>query len=168
MALLLAAACLSPTAVRADAEPTPTPRPPLIEQRGLVAPSIADALAHVTFRPFFPVPAPSRAALIAPFHGGDDPKYYGIAFEYTQKGKVYVLRQWPRAGGSLNGYAPMPGEAGCTEAYLTSGTLKDVRGIAWLTNKFAFALSPDEDVPADKGRGLRAEWSRLVHRGACR
>jgi hypothetical protein len=171
----LAALCallFAPAALRAEDQPSPTPSPPLLEQRGIITPQL-EALPRIRFRPLMPVPRPLEAALLAPFHnakrGGDVEADYGIGFEYVEHGHTFVLRQWPSAGGSLATYSPLPGEPACKNAYLIDGALRDVRGIAWQTSRFVFALQPDDDnLKGDHGKALKAEWHRLVLRGACR
>jgi hypothetical protein len=162
----------TPAALRAEDQPSPTPSPPLLEQRGIITPQL-DALQRIRFRPVIPVPRPIEAALLAPFHNanknGDVEADYGIGFEYVEKNHTFVLRQWPRAGGSLSTYTALKGEPACKDAYLIDGALRDVRGIAWQTTKFVFVLQPDDDnLKGDRGKGLKAEWHRLALRGACR
>ena len=171
----LSALCVllcAPAALRAEDQPSPTPSPPLLEQRGIITPQL-DALQRIRFRPVIPVPRPLEVALLAPFHNDnrthDVEADYGIGFEYVEKGKTFVLRQWPRAGGSLSTYTVLPGEPACKDSFLMDGGMRDVRGIAWQTSKFVFALQGDDDnLKGDHGKALKVEWHRLVLRGACR
>lgn len=162
---------LVPAALRAeDAAPTPTPIPPLIERVGLVVPEV-EAMQRIRFRPFLPG-HPIEVALLAPFHTegiSDNPASYGIAFAYVSKGHTFVLRQWPKAGGSLATFSPLPIEPECKNAYLVDGAVRDVRGVGWETSRYVFTLLPDDKkVAGDRGRALKAEWHRLALRGACR
>jgi hypothetical protein len=169
--LVLASAIVAvPAAIRAEeAAPTPTPIPPLIERVGLPLPE-ERALQQITFRPFLPA-HPIETAVLAPFHTtgfSDKPENYGIAFAYVQKGHTFVLRQWPRARGSLGTFAPLPGEPLCKESFLTLGAVRDVQGVGWQTGQRVFVLQADDEKLHDKGRALKAEWHRLALRGACR
>jgi len=159
----------APAAIRAQ-EATPTPTPPLIERIGLVVPEV-DALQRTPFRPFLPA-KPIETALLAPFHTvgqGDNPANYGIAFAYIEQGHTFVLRQWPRANGSLATFTPLPGEPACKDSYLTLGAIRDVQGVGWQTARYIFVLQHDDTkLPHDRGRSLKAEWHRLALRGACR
>lgn len=157
----------------AEPTPTPTPPPPLIEQLGIVV-TDEQATERIAFRPFLPVPRPLEIALIPPFHNppsGDNPRNYGVGYEFLDRGRHYVLREWPLAGsGGLAQFPPLAGESACTNAYLLFGNAKDIRGIGWQTNRVIFALQPDDGlVPIrDRGAALKAEWHRLAVRGACR
>jgi hypothetical protein len=162
---------LTPATIGAQ-EATPTPTPPLIEQRGIVV-TQPEALQRIRFRPFMPVARPARAALLAPFHNDsgaeENPANYGIAWDYVERGRTFVLRQWPRAGGSLATYTRLPGEPKCKDSYLIDGSAREVRGIGWETTRYVFALQPDDTKPSrDHGAGLKAEWHRLAQRGGCR
>jgi hypothetical protein len=168
---LTSAILFAPAALRAeDAAPTPTPIPPLIERVGLVAPEV-DALQRIRFRPFLPG-HPIEVAILAPFHTegiSENPASYGIAFAYISKGHTFVMRQWPRAGGSLSTFSPLSGEEACKDSYLIDGAMRDVRGIGWETARYVFTLQADDTkLAGDRGKALKAEWHRLVLRGACR
>ena len=172
IALAVTSAVLfAPAALRAeDAAPTPTPIPPLIERSGLVVPEV-EALRRIRFRPFMPG-HPVEVALLAPFHTeglSDNPASYGIALAYVSKGHTFVMRQWPKAGGSLATFSPLTGEPACKNSFLIDGAVRDVRGIGWETNRYVFTLQPDDTkLAGDRGRALKAEWHRLALRGACR
>jgi hypothetical protein len=172
IALAVTSAVLfAPTVLRAEeAAPTPTPVPPLIERVGLVVPEV-EALQRIRFRPFLPG-HPVEVALLAPFHTegiSENPNSYGIAFAYVSKGHTFVMRQWPKAGGSLATFSPLHGESACTNAYLVDGAVRDVRGVGWETSRYVFTLLPDDKkLAGDRGRALKAEWHRLALRGACR
>ena len=130
-----------------------------------------DAMTRIRFRPFLPG-HPLEIALLAPFHTegrSEDPASYGIAFAYVSKGRTFVTRQWPRAGGSLSTFSPLPGEEACKDAFLIDGAVRDVHGIGWQTARYVFTLQADDPkVAGDRGRALKAEWHRLALRGACR
>jgi hypothetical protein len=177
-ALAVAFALAAPGARAADDDlaepsPTPSPPPPLLEQRGLVV-TQQQALERIAFRPFMPVPRPLEVALIAPFHNTrantENPRAYGVGFEYEQNKRKYVLRQWPKAGAGLSTYTQLAGEPHCPDSYLIDGGARDVRGVGWETPLFIFALQPDDGLTPvrDRGVSLKAEWHRLVLRGACR
>ena len=144
-----------------------TPRP-LLEQRGLPM-TEAEARARIVFRPFRPDPNYTTVALLPPFHGfdKDDPANRGIGYAYVSRGNAFVLREWPRVGGSLASasYTSIPGVKGCSDAYVVQGTERSVRGIGWETATRIYALQMDG--PAQP-RALHDEWTRLVGRGACR
>jgi hypothetical protein len=161
----------APAASRAQ-ESTPTPIPPLIEQRGIVV-TQTEALQRIRFRPFMPTARPARAALLAPFHNArgaqENPANYGIGWEYIGRGRTFLLRQWPRAGGTLGTYTLLPGEPLCKESYLIDGSAREVRGVGWQTPRFVFALQADDkNLAPDRGAALKAEWHRLALRGGCR
>lgn len=141
---------------------------PFLEQRGLPM-TQQEARARITFAPFVPTPQYTQVALLPPFHGydKDNPENRGIGYAYAIRGLSFVLREWPRAGGSLSAasYASMPGVKGCTDAYVIQGTERSVRGIGWETGTRIFALQMDGRA---QPRALHAEWTRLVARGACR
>jgi hypothetical protein len=153
-----------------DASPTPSP---LLDQRGVIV-TRDQAFSHVGFNPVIPVAEPLEYALLAPFH--NDPKVSsdknaGVGFEYIEKSHTFVLREWPRAGGSLSSFADSPFNAApeCKEAYLMGGTPSDIAGIVWATNRMVFALQQDDArPPRDRGQALRGEFIRLARRGACR
>ncbi len=172
MAFIVAGLTLcAPALARAEeAGPSPTPIPPLIERVGLPT-SQTDALQRVQFRPFIPG-KPIETAVLAPFHTvgqSDNPKNYGIAFAYVQKGHTFVLREWPRSTGAMGTFTALPGEPACQDSYLTFGTLQNVQGIGWQTARTIFVLQADDEKLAhDRGRALKAEWHRLALRGACR
>lgn len=142
----------------------------LLEQRGLPM-SYQEAVERVTFHPFVPTPSYVEVALLPAFHGDDKdhPENRGVGFEYVSSGHTYVLREWPLAGGSLDKYPSIAPEGTCTTGHFTLGTPQHMRAIAWTGGMLVFALQPDidsgknADVPA-----MRAEWLRLVKRGACR
>lgn len=167
---MFAAACLGEAAgVRAEGVPVFAGKPKtLLETRGLPM-SNQEAQQRITFHPYLPSHSPIEIALLPPFHGQDkdSPENRGIGFEYVRNGHTYVLREWPRAGGSLTNYAAMPGVAACSDVHVAAGTLKHIDGIAWATANFVFALQLDTDQQDDP-RAVRSEWMRLVARGACR
>jgi hypothetical protein len=109
--------------------------------------------------------------LLPAFHSydSDSPENRGIGFEYVEAGVSYVLREWPLSGGSLGSYPSIAPEGTCTTGHLALGTPQHIRAIAWTTETLVFALQPD--VPSGTNpnvRSLKAEWARLVKRGACR
>ena len=162
---------LAPAALCAQ-EATPTPIPPLIEQRGIVVP-IPEAMQRIRFRPFMPTARPARSALLAPFHNDrsaeENPANYGLAWEYVERGRTFVLPQWPRAGVSLSTYSKLPAEPNCKDSYLIDGSALEPRGIGWETARSIFVFQPDDTNPSNRhGAGLKAEWHRLVQRGGCR
>ena len=170
-AVWLALLVFSTTSVLA--EPVPgfaTKRDNLLDKQGLPM-SEQEAVERITFHPFVPAANYIIVALLPAFHGDDkdNPENRGIGFEYVSGGLLYILREWPLAGGSLDKYPSVPPIGTCTTGHLNLGTPTHPRGYAWTTATLAFALQPDVDsgvnpnVPA-----LKKEWARLVKRGACR
>jgi hypothetical protein len=145
----------------------------ILERFGLPM-SEQEAMERISFRPFVPTPAYTEVALLPVFHGddADHPENRGIGYEYPENGIFYVLREWPRAGGSLEAlYASgaYHGPKDCPNGFFTMGTPRFPRAVAWETQALVFALQPD--IPYGENpnlRALRAEWERLAKRGVCR
>jgi hypothetical protein len=135
----------------------------ILEKFGLTM-SEQEARERIAFHPFVPSTSYTEVALIPPFHG--------IGYEYPENGIFYVLREWPRAGGSLEAlYASgaYHGPKDCPNGFFTMGTPRFPRAVAWETQALVFALQPD--IPYGENpnlRALRAEWERLAKRGVCR
>jgi hypothetical protein len=148
---------------------TPTDKP-LIEQRGLPM-SAQEAMERITFHPFVPTPNYDEVALLPAFHGddSDNPENRGIGYEYSSGGQIYILREWPLAGGSFDKYPSVPPEGTCTTGHFTEGTPQHIRALAWTTATLGFALQPDIPQGGNPNlKLLRKEWGRLVKLGACR
>lgn len=142
----------------------------LLENRGLPM-SEQEAIERITFRPFQPTPNYLEVALLPSFHGDDKdtPENRGIGYSYNSAGEIYVLREWPLAGGSLDKYPTVPPMGTCSTGHLVLGTVKHPRSYAWTTATLALALQPDIDSGANPNvPALKKEWARLVKRGACR
>ncbi len=142
----------------------------LLENRGLPM-SEQEATERITFRPFVPTPNYLEVALLPAFHGDDKdtPENRGIGYSYNSAGEIYVLREWPLAGGSLDKYPTVPAVGTCTTGHLVLGTFKHPRSYAWTTATLALALQPDIDSGANPNvPALKKEWARLVKQGACR
>lgn len=142
----------------------------VLEHDGLPM-SMQDALERINFRPFVPSTNYAMVALLPAFHGqdADNPENRGIGFEYTSGGIIYVLREWPLAGGSLSAYPSLPPVGTCATGHLIMGTTLHPRSYGWTTATLAFALQPDLDPGQNPNpRALKKEWARLVARGACR
>jgi hypothetical protein len=133
-----------------------------------------EAMERITFHPFVPTTTYTEVALLPAFHGDDKdhPENRGIGYEYPVGKIFYVLREWPRAGGSLETHyaaATYVGPKDCPHAYFTTGTPRHPRAFSWQTDTLVFTLQPDipygknPDLPA-----LRTEWERLAKRGICR
>jgi hypothetical protein len=143
---------------------------PLLDHLGLPM-SEQDVAERIAFRPFIPTPNYNEAGLMPAFHGDDAdvPQNRGIGFEYSMAGNTYVLREWPLAGGSLNQYPALPPVASCSTGHLILGTERYPRGVAWTAGELVFALQSDvQPQEHPNGKALRAEWTRLIKRGACR
>ncbi len=168
MAALLA---LTSAPVFAEGVPgfTPTDKP-MIEQRGLPM-SAQEAMERITFHPFVPTPNYDEVALLPALHGDDkdNPENRGIGYEYSSGGQIYILREWPLAGASFDKYPTVPAEGTCTTGHYTEGNPRHIRALAWTTPTLGFALQPDIPQGGNPNlKALRAEWGRLVKRGACR
>jgi len=151
------------------ARPDPTPEP-LIEHVGYTM-TAQEAMERIAFHPFVPSESYTEIALLPSFHGDDKdrPDNRGIGYGYTRDAIAYVLREWPRAGGSLTDYPSMRGPQGCTDAYYTQGTPEHPRAVAWQTPTLVFALQPDLPIGTNPdAHAFMAEWARLAKRGACR
>lgn len=146
------------------------PQKTLLEQRGLTM-TAQEARQRIMFRPFLPSPAYTEVALLPPFHGSDKdtPENRGIGYEYVRGSHTYVLREWPRAGGSMASYPSLKAESGCDDVHLVAGTVKSVEGYGWATKNMVYALQTDDgaDVRTNP-RAVKSEWIRLLKRGACR
>jgi len=142
----------------------------LLENRGEPMNEEA-AIKQITFRPFVPSPDYAMVALLPAFHGADqdNPENEGIGYEYSSDGIIYVLREWPLAGATLDLYPSVPPVGSCTTGHLVMGTPLHPRSYAWTTATLAFALQPDLDPGENPNeKALKKEWARLVKRGACR
>lgn len=160
----LSLACAVPAAAQLDVfsgKPTM-----IIENLGYTM-SAEDAKQRITFQPFVPTPNYIEVALLPAFHGDDKdhPENRGIGYEYTMGGHAFVMREWPRAGGSLEKYPAAPAVGTCTDLHVILGTPQKPHGFAWGTGQLVFALQPD---PPTDTRPLHAELVRLVQHGACR
>jgi hypothetical protein len=144
-------------------KPPPTPSPWLVGRLGVSTPE-QDALAGIAFRPFVPTRVYKDVALLAPFRGKDTRGNRGIGYEYEDRGRLFVLTQWPANGGSIDGFPALAGgDPDCRDAraFPDAGA-----GIVWSTPRgIVAALRPDGESDANV---LVAEWHRLVRRGACR
>ena len=137
-----------------------------LENQGLTM-SQQEALERITFQPFVPTTTYIEVALLPSFHGDDKdhPENRGIGYEYTDGAHTYVLRQWPKAGGSLDKYPATRPVGSCTDVHVILGSAQNPHGIGWATQTLVFALQPD---PPQDTRQLHAEFVRLVQHGACR
>jgi len=174
LAALTCAALLS-VAVPAFAQPVPffNVKPGTILEKFGLTMSAQEAAERITFHPFVPSTSYTEVALLPAFHGEDKdvPQNRGIGYEYPEGKIFYVLREWPRAGGSLDQYAAAAykGPKECPNAFFTMGTPRYPRAIAWETDAMVFSLQPD--IPYGQNpdiKALRAEWTRLAKRGVCR
>jgi hypothetical protein len=142
----------------------------LLEERGMLM-SAQDAMERVAFHPFVPSPNYIAVALLPAAHGDDKdvPQNRGIGFEYVTAGVAYVLSEWPVFPTSLSQYPSVPAMGTCTTGHLNLGTPRHPRAYSWTTPTLVFALQADVDPGVNPNpRALRAEWARLVRRGACR
>jgi hypothetical protein len=142
----------------------------LLESRGLPM-SEQDAMERITFRPFVPSSSYVEVALLPAQHGDDKdvPQNRGIGFEYVFGGHEYVLSEWPVFPGSLAAYPAAVLNGSCTTGRLILGTPLHPRAFGWTTAALVFALQPDVDPGVNPNvKALKAEWTRLVKRGACR
>ena len=170
-AIIAALIALSSAAVRAQGVPVFSGKPvTLLEQRGLPM-SAQDAMERIAFHPFIPSPHYTEVALLPASHGDDKdvPQNRGIGFEYVSAAHTYVLMEWPVFPTSLTQYPTAARVGTCTTGYLKLGTPQHPRGYSWTTSTFGCAWQPDVDQGVNPNpRALRAEWLRLVKRGACR
>jgi hypothetical protein len=130
-----------------------------------------DAMERITFRPFIPSPSYVEVALLPAQHGDDKdvPQNRGIGFEYVFAGREYVLSEWPVFPGSLGAYPAAAIGGACSTGRLILGTPLHPRAFGWTTATLVFALQPDVDPGVNPNvKALKAEWSRLAKRGACR
>lgn len=167
-AVALACLLLGTIAPALAGEPPPPPPKPPLDRYGFIT-DRARAEAAIAFRPFVPSAQISTAALLPPFHEDHvTSKSDGIGYQYDGSGHEFVLRQWPRNGGSIASFAALPLDASCPDTHAVGGT-KNPRGVAWATPSRVYTLSIEgEPSDARSARALRAEWRRLVRRGACR
>jgi hypothetical protein len=133
---------------------------PGLAARGFITDRAAAERA-IAFRPFLPVAAPDQVALLPPFHGAAVSANEGIGYAYGG----WILQEWPRNGGSLADFAPLPGQPPCTDVRAVGGNEKP-RGVVWTTPRgLVMALTP---LSGDEPRAIFVEFRRLVRRGACR
>ncbi len=165
LALLVLVLGAAPAAAGDDPKPAPPPTlsPWLVGRLGVSTPERA-ALAGIAFRPFVPSPTEKDVALLAPFRGADRRVNRGIGYEYEERGRLYVLTQWPANGGSIDAFPALRAlDPDCRDARVFPGA---AQGIIWSTPSGIVAtLRPDG---ASDAAVLVAEWHRLVRRGACR
>lgn len=160
---MLAALLLVPLAAAAEPAETTAPHSAL-DGRGFVTNRSAAERA-ISFRPFVPDRAPLEVAILPPFHGEGVSKNEGIAYDYARNGRSWILQQWPRNGGDLNAFAPLPAEGACADVHAVGGK-KHPRGVAWTTPRgMVFSLTPDGIADAHT---IAAEFRRLTKLGACR
>jgi hypothetical protein len=132
--------------------------------RGFVTDRAAAERA-IAFRPFVPDRAPLEVALLPPFHGDQLSKNEGIGYDYARRGRSWILQQWPRNGGDLRAFAPLPADGSCVDVHAVGGK-KKLHGVAWTTPRgMVFSLVPDGTADP---RTIFAEFRRLVKLGACR
>ena len=170
-AFVAALTILSSAPVHAQGVPVFSGKPvTLLEQRGLPM-SAQDAMERIAFHPFIPSPHYTEVALLPASHGDDKdvPQNRGIGFEYVSAGHTYVLMEWPVFPTSLTQYPTVAPMGTCTTGHLNLGTPQHPRAYSWTTSTLMFSLQPDVDSGVNPNpRALRAEWLRLVKRGACR
>jgi hypothetical protein len=139
----------------------------LLARMGSIVPTIAAVRRDVAFVPFVPARRIVGVALLPPFRGDDSRRTRGIGYAYDDgTGRRYVLAQWPRNGGTIDGFLPFAGDtAGCADVRTFSrGTTP--RGIVWSTpHGIVLTLQADG---ANDARTLEIEWKKLIRRGACR
>jgi hypothetical protein len=159
LSLVLCALVVTPLAAHAS------PSPWLVGRRG-TAMAERDALQGIAFVPFVPTRSATQVALLPPFRGDDKRVNRGIGYEYINRGRLFVLSQWPRNGGPVPGFRPLKvAEPGCQDVR-SFPRLAGTRGIVWSTTRgTVLTLQPDGRSDAHT---LLAEWHRLVRRGACR
>jgi len=132
--------------------------------RGFVTDRAAAERA-IAFRPYVPVRTPHEVALLPPFHGAQTSANEGIGYAYGPRGRGWLLLEWPRNGGTLAAFQPLPAEGRCRDVHAIGGNAKP-RGVAWTTpHGMVYALQPDGDADP---RAILAEFRRLVREGACR
>src|ERR1700722_20028640 len=132
VAFILCALVAVPLAAHAE-NATATPPPPspwLVGRRG-TAMHERDALRGIAFVPFVPTRNAVQIALLAPLRGDDTRNNRGIGYEYENRGRLFVLSQWPMHDGSITGFPVFhnadPACANVRTFPRTAGT----RGIVW-------------------------------------
>ncbi|HZT11986.1 MAG TPA: hypothetical protein VFA29_04260 [Candidatus Baltobacteraceae bacterium] len=156
---VLTAFCAASCAGRAPSSHTVrTPSPVgtlLIDAKGVTMP-VGLATRTLVFTPFFPPGQILQAAVIPPLNV-DQQRNHGLALEYTSRGSVLLLSQWPRAGFSI------PPEALAAGPCVPVAYKKD--GVLWSTRyNVVMTLQPDGRVPASR---IRREAQALLGAGAC-
>jgi len=162
---LLAGLVCAVSATPAPAQLPIGPAVPLspLGRRGFVTDRAAAERA-IAFRPFDPGERVTEVALLPPFHGEQVSANEGIGYAYARGGTPWTLLEWPRRGGSLDAFPPLPAEARCAAVYAIGGRAKP-RGIAW-TTPHGLVLALTAEGSAAPG-AIHAEFRRLVRRGAC-
>jgi hypothetical protein len=164
--LFLALVAAAPLAAEAQGEVFGTPAPFWAQDRRGQVTGRAAAERTIAFRPFAPDGAQPQAVVLPPFHGSArDRTLVGIAYTYVRRGRTWVLSEWPRNGGDLAVFAPLAAEPGCAGVRAAGGREKP-RGVVWPTPRgLVFSLTTDGSAGLQT---IRAEFRRLVQRGACR
>ena len=132
-----------------QAAPVPgfsTKRDNLLEKQGLPM-SEQEAVERITFHPFVPATNYRSSPSCRPSTATTRTtrRTAASAYEYVSGGLLYILREWPLAGGSLDKYPSVPPVGTCRTGHLALGTPKNPRGYAWTTATLAFTLQPDVD-----------------------
>ena len=157
---LLVLAGTGPAAAQLPIGP-PTP-PSALAARGFVTDRGAAERA-IAFRPFV-VDRPVEVALLPPFHGAHVSANEGIGYAYGPAGHGWILQEWPRNGGSLAAFQPLPAVKRCADVRAIGGNAKP-RGVVWTTSRdVVMALTPEAGA---EPRTILAEFRRLVRRGGC-
>lgn len=135
-----------------------SPRPLLIESRGVVMP-FAQARRQLAFAPWMPRAKTIAVALIPPLGGNDARTTHGIAMEYEDGGAKFLLSQWPRNGFPVGVGAFIVATRPCAPvAYKADGLL-------WATRSgLVMTLQPDG---ADGIPMLGSQARRLLAAGRC-
>jgi hypothetical protein len=140
----------------------PAAPPSALAARGFVTDRRAAERA-IAFRPFVADP-PAEVALLPPFHGAHVSANEGIGYAYGAPGHGWILQEWPRNGGSLAAFQPLPATKPCADVRAVGGNAKP-RGVVWTTSRdVVMALTPEAGA---EPRAILAEFRRLVRRGAC-
>lgn len=144
-----------------DAAATAPSTPPLmIDDRGMVMP-LEQAVTKISYRPWVPPGQVLKFAVIPPLGGLDTPENRGIAAEYQNGDKMWLLSEWPKQGFQL---AFLHGQ----DITFTTCQLANWKtdGVAWTTKgKLAMTLQADG---AASPKDVEIEAKRLQAAGACK
>lgn len=119
----------------------------------------AQAVTHISFRPYVPSTQVLGYAVLPPLGGTDTDAHRGIGIEYLAGHDAMLLSQWPRQRFAIAFARGLALKPCAPEHYSTEA-------VAWTTpGNLVMTLQPDGNVAAG---AVDREARRLIRSGACR